>query len=99
MILHSKPIGTQPPEWVSESLISILDTDKNGVIEVQELWDYLGAIGFHVPVIEEPMTEKMSMRNLLLENLNQGIMNMMCLRMPNGLKIPKLTSRRDRSDT
>ena len=50
--------GTQPPEWVSESLISILDTDKNGVIEVQELWDYLGAIGFHVPVIEEPMTEK-----------------------------------------
>ena len=50
--------GTQPPEWVSESLINILDTDKNGVIEVQELWDYLGAIGFHVPVIEEPMTEK-----------------------------------------
>ena len=50
--------GTKPPEWVSESLISILDTDKNGVIEVQELWDYLGAIGFHVPVIEEPVTEK-----------------------------------------
>lgn len=50
--------GTKPPEWVSESLISILDTDKNGVIEVQELWDYLGAIGFHVPVIEEPVSEK-----------------------------------------
>ena len=50
--------GTKPPEWVSESLISILDTDNNGVIEVQELWDYLGAIGFHVPVIEEPVTEK-----------------------------------------
>ncbi len=50
--------GTQPPEWVSESLISILDTDKNGVIEVQELWDYLGAIGFNVPVIEESLTEK-----------------------------------------
>ena len=52
--------GTKPPEWVSESLISILDTDKNGVIEVQELWDYLGAIGFHVPVIEEPVTEKIA---------------------------------------
>ena len=50
--------GTKPPEWVSESLISILDTDKNGVIEVQELWDYLGAIGFHVPEIEEPVSEK-----------------------------------------
>ena len=35
--------GTQPPEWVSETLISILDKDQNGVIEVQELWDYLGA--------------------------------------------------------
>lgn len=52
--------GTKPPEWVSESLISILDTDNNGVIEVQELWDYLGAIGFHVPVIEEPVTEKIA---------------------------------------
>ena len=52
--------GTKPPEWVSESLISILDTDNNGVIEVQELWDYLGGIGFHVPVMEEPVTEKIA---------------------------------------
>lgn len=52
--------GTKPPEWVSESLISILDTDNNGVIEVQELWDYLGTIGFHVPVIEEPVTKKIA---------------------------------------
>ena len=51
--------GTQPPEWVSETLISILDKDQNGVIEVQELWDYLGAIGFEVPVIQEPVTEEM----------------------------------------
>ena len=54
--------GTQPPDWVSETLISILDDDGNGVIEVQELWNYLGAIGFEVPgivesVIEEPVVE------------------------------------------
>ena len=49
--------GTQPPEWVSEALINILDSDKDGVIEVQELWDYLGAIGFDVPIIEQPTKE------------------------------------------
>ena len=43
--------GTNPPDWVSETLMSILDTDQNGVIEVQELWNYLGAIGFNVPTI------------------------------------------------
>ena len=51
--------GTQPPEWVSETLISILDKDQNGEIEVQELWDYLAAIGFEVPVIQEPVTEEL----------------------------------------
>ena len=50
--------GTQPPDWVSETLISILDDDGNGVIEVQELWNYLGAIGFEVPSIEEPVIEE-----------------------------------------
>ena len=49
--------GTQPPDWVSETLISILDDDDNGVIEVQELWNYLGAIGFEVPGIVEPVIE------------------------------------------
>ena len=49
--------GTQPPDWVSETLISILDDDGNGVIEVQELWNYLGAIGFEVPGIVEPVIE------------------------------------------
>ena len=43
--------GTNPPDWVSVTLMSILDTDQNGVIEVQELWNYLGAIGFNVPSI------------------------------------------------
>jgi len=50
--------GTQPPDWVSETLISILDDDGNGVIEVQELWNYLGAIGFEVPGIVEPVIEE-----------------------------------------
>tara|TARA_B100000965_G_scaffold175664_1_gene146481 strand:+ start:80 stop:1198 length:1119 start_codon:yes stop_codon:yes gene_type:complete len=49
--------GTQPPEWVSETLINILDSDQNGVIEVQELWNYLGAIGFDVPSIEQVTNE------------------------------------------
>ena len=49
--------GTQPPEWVSETLINILDSDQNGEIEVQELWNYLGAIGFDVPTIEQPTNE------------------------------------------
>ena len=49
--------GTQPPDWVSETLISILDDNGNGVIEVQELWNYLGAIGFEVPGIVEPVIE------------------------------------------
>ena len=46
--------GTNPPDWVSVTLMSILDTDQNGVIEVQELWNYLGAIGFNVPIINHP---------------------------------------------
>ena len=56
--------GTQPPEWVSETLIAILDKDQNGVIEVQELWDYLGAIGFEVPQINEPVTEEPIIENI-----------------------------------
>ncbi len=56
--------GTQPPEWVSETLISILDKDHNGVIEVQELWDYLGAIGFEVPEIKEPLNEQPIVENI-----------------------------------
>ena len=46
--------GTNPPDWVSVTLMSILDNDQNGVIEVQELWNYLGAIGFNVPSINHP---------------------------------------------
>ena len=65
--------GTQPPEWVSETLISILDKDQNGVIEVQELWDYLGAIGFEVPVIQEPVTEKMVVEEPVIEESTEEV--------------------------
>ena len=56
--------GTQPPEWVSETLIKILDSDQNGVIEVQELWNYLGAIGFEVPTIEQITNEDEEVQEL-----------------------------------
>ena len=65
--------GTQPPEWVSETLISILDKDQNGVIEVQELWDYLGAIGFEVPVIQEPVTEEMVVEEPVIEESTEEV--------------------------
>ena len=65
--------GTQPPEWVSETLISILDKDQNGVIEVQELWDYLGAIGFEVPVIQEPVTEEIVVEEPVIEDVTEEV--------------------------
>ena len=65
--------GTEPPEWVSETLISILDKDQNGVIEVQELWDYLGAIGFEVPVIQEPVTEEMVVEEPVIEESTEEV--------------------------
>lgn len=50
--------GSQPPEWVSDTVISILDSDGNGQIEVQELWAYLESIGFERPVIVDPVIEE-----------------------------------------
>lgn len=50
--------GSKPPEWVSDTVISILDADGNGVIEVQELWGYLESIGFEKPIIVDPIIEE-----------------------------------------
>ncbi|MBT7987501.1 MAG: EF-hand domain-containing protein [Euryarchaeota archaeon] len=50
--------GSQPPEWVSDTVISILDADGNGLIEVQELWTYLESIGFEKPVIVDPVLKE-----------------------------------------
>ncbi|HJM45246.1 MAG TPA: EF-hand domain-containing protein [Candidatus Poseidoniaceae archaeon] len=47
--------GSQPPEWVSETVISILDIDGDGIIQVNELWTYLESIGFVIPTIVEPV--------------------------------------------
>ncbi len=44
--------GSQPPDWVSDAVIQIIDKDGNGVIEVKELWSYLESIGFEVPNLE-----------------------------------------------
>ena len=49
--------GTQPPDWVCDTLIAILDADENGKIEVHELWSYLAAIGFDVPTTEPEIIE------------------------------------------
>ena len=50
--------GSQPPEWVSDTVISILDSDGNGLIEVQELWTYLESIGIEKPVIVDPILKE-----------------------------------------
>lgn len=59
--------GSQPPEWVSDTVISILDSDGNGVIEVQELWTYLESIGFEKPVIVDPIIEEEEIKESINE--------------------------------
>ena len=63
--------GTNPPDWVSVTLMSILDTDQNGVIEVQELWNYLGAIGFNVPSINHPKDQFDQQQELNESQINE----------------------------
>jgi len=67
--------GTNPPDWVSVTLMSILDTDQNGVIEVQELWNYLGAIGFNVPSINHPEDQFDQQQELNESQINEGQAN------------------------
>ena len=63
--------GTNPPDWVSVTLMSILDTNQNGVIEVQELWNYLGAIGFNVPSINHPKDQFDQQQELNESQINE----------------------------
>lgn len=42
--------GSEPPGWVSDAVVAIIDTDGDGKIRIEELWTYLGTIGFEVPV-------------------------------------------------
>lgn len=62
--------GSQPPEWVSDTVISILDADGNGVIEVQELWGYLESIGFEKPIIVDPIIEEESKEPITEEDFD-----------------------------
>ena len=62
--------GSQPPEWVSDTVISILDADGNGVIEVQELWGYLESIGFEKPIIVDPIIEEKSKQPITEEDFD-----------------------------
>ncbi len=62
--------GSQPPEWVSDTVISILDADGNGVIEVQELWGYLESIGFEKPIIIDPIIEEESKEPITEEDFD-----------------------------
>ena len=62
--------GSKPPEWVSDTVISILDADGNGVIEVQELWGYLESIGFEKPIIVDPIIEEESKEPITEEDFD-----------------------------
>ena len=42
--------GSEPPSWVSDTVVAIIDNDGDGKIRIDELWAYLGTIGFEVPV-------------------------------------------------
>ena len=45
--------GSQPPDWVSDAVINIIDKDGDGTVELGELWNYLESIGFETPKLEE----------------------------------------------
>ena len=42
--------GSEPPAWVSDTVVAIIDNDGDGKIRIDELWAYLGTIGFEVPI-------------------------------------------------
>ena len=44
--------GSEPPAWVSDTVVAIIDNDGDGKIRIDELWAYLGTIGFEVPIAQ-----------------------------------------------
>ena len=44
--------GSEPPAWVSDTVVAIIDNDGDGKIRIDELWGYLGTIGFEVPIAQ-----------------------------------------------
>lgn len=49
-----KTTGTQPPGWVINGLISVLDTDKDGTVTVSDLHTYFETIGLPSGIEEQP---------------------------------------------
>jgi len=62
-----KTTGTQPPGWVINGLMSVLDMDKDGNVTVADLHTYFEAIGLPSGIEEEPEVEDE------FEELNQEI--------------------------
>ncbi|MGB1365326.1 MAG: hypothetical protein ACPH9F_03145 [Candidatus Poseidoniaceae archaeon] len=52
-----KSTGTQPPGWVINGLMSVLDMDKDGNVTVADLHTYFEAIGLPSGIEEEPEPE------------------------------------------
>ena len=53
-----KTTGTQPPGWVINGLMSVLDMDKDGNVTVADLHTYFQAIGLPIGIEEEPEPEE-----------------------------------------
>ena len=49
--------GTQPPGWVINGLMSVLDMDKDGNVTVADLHTYFETIGLPSGIVEEPEPE------------------------------------------
>ena len=49
-----KTTGTQPPAWVINGLVSVLDTDKDGTVTVSDLHTYFETIGLPSGIEEQP---------------------------------------------
>ena len=63
-----KTTGTQPPGWVINGLMSVLDMDKDGNVTVADLHTYFEAIGLPSGIEEEPEPEEDE-----FEELNQEL--------------------------
>jgi len=63
-----KTTGTQPPGWVINGLMSVLDMDKDGNVTVADLQTYFEAIGLPSGIEEEPEPEEDE-----FEELNQEL--------------------------
>ncbi|MED5291028.1 MAG: hypothetical protein VX778_02250, partial [Candidatus Thermoplasmatota archaeon] len=64
--------GTQPPGWVINGLMSVLDMDKDGTVTVADLHTYFEAIGLPSGIEETPEPQPEPEQDEF-EELNQEI--------------------------